>query len=220
MIPAQDLTAAALTLREKLARVGQEFHARGWSLATSSNYSAVLSREPFRLLISASGADKARMAPEDFVIVDEAGDLVAGQARPSAETLLHVEAALSGSDDIPSPGAVLHTHSVWATLLSAEHLAAGRIELTGLEMLKGLSGVRSHDERITLAVFPNTQDIPALARDVRRRRVQAPLSLRHGYLIAGHGLYTWGADIQEARRHLEALEFLVEVKARLARPGA
>ncbi len=193
-----------------LAETGAYFHGRGWSLGTSSNYSVVLGRDPLRLLLTASGKDKGRLGANDFVIVDDAGATVdAHGARPSAEALLHVVLARQ-----PEVGAVLHTHSIWATLLSDWHSALGGVELAGYEMLKGLEGVRSHEYALDLPIFPNTQDIPALAAQVDQRLADAKNPLQYGFLIQRHGLYTWGRDLNEARRHVEILEFLFEVVGR------
>ena len=196
---------------DSLREIGREFHGRGWSLGTSSNYSTLLSREPFRLLITASGKDKSRLGRDDFVIVDRLGKLVdASQTgRPSAETLLHVVAA-----GRPGVGAVLHTHSPWATVLSDAFADRGPVTLEGYEMLKGLEGVKTHEHRETLRIFDNTQDIAALATEVQRLMDGGDPSVRYGFLMRRHGLYTWGRDLAEARRHIEVLEFLFEVIGR------
>ena len=194
---------------EALRTVGTQFHGRGWSLGTSSNYSILLSREPFRLLLTASGKDKGRLGSGDFVVVNEAGHAMEpGDARPSAETMLHVVLARQ-----PEVGAVLHTHSVWGTLLSDLHAGAGGLAIEGYEMLKGLAGITTHEHREWVPIFANTQDISMLAREVAGR-LSGPTALRHGFLICRHGLYTWGRDIDEARRHVEIFEFLFEVLGR------
>jgi methylthioribulose-1-phosphate dehydratase len=119
---------------EALRDVGTLFYHWGWSLGTSSNYSVVLSHEPFRLLLTASGKDKRRLGPSDFVVVDgDGGALEAGAPKPSAETMLHV--ALGKQPHVRS---VLHTHSIWATVLSDLHAADGGFAIEGYEMLKGL----------------------------------------------------------------------------------
>jgi methylthioribulose-1-phosphate dehydratase len=201
-----------------LCGIGAEFHARGWSLGTSSNYSIVLGRDPFRLLITASGKDKARLTPQDILVVDESGrqvEPVEGE-KPSAETALHLMLAQR-----PEVGSVLHTHSIWGTLLSDLYGEAGGFWIEGYEMLKGLAGVTSHEHRLWVPVFPNSQDIPALARQVQCRWDDLDRPVRHGFLIRKHGLYTWGRNAEEARRHVEIFEFLFEVVARrLAFPVA
>ena len=131
----------------QLRAIGREFHARSWSLGTSSNYSVVVSREPLELLITASGKDKSALGPDDFVRVDAAGKPCDGSDRKSsAETLLHcliarLVPALGGG----GVGAVLHTHSVWGTILSGVDLPCGRLRIEGYEMLKGLEGIGTHD---------------------------------------------------------------------------
>ncbi len=200
---------AALT--EGLCRVAAEIGARGWCQGTSGNFSAVLSRQPLRLLITRSGATKYRLTAEDLVEVDVDGRAVAGEpARPSAETGLHCRIA-----QLTGAGSVLHTHSVPATLLGEHFRAAGGFRIGGYEMLKGFAGIASHEEEIFVPVIPNSQDIPLLCRGLEsaHREHQA----LHGFLLAAHGLYTWGRDLQEAQRHLEIFEFLLECVARRTR---
>ena len=197
-------------LATELVAIGRDFHARGWSLATSSNYSVVVSRDPLRLLLTGSGFDKGRLTPEQLVVVDAEGRrLVDSQPKPSAETRLHTVLARHAG-----AGAVLHTHSVWATLLSERYVADGALELTGYEMLKAFAGISTHEERVRIAIVPNTQDIDTLAQQLATRLQAGDPDLRHAFLMAGHGLYTWGKDLAEARRHVEACEFLLEVHAR------
>jgi methylthioribulose-1-phosphate dehydratase len=195
---------------DALRDVGAMLWQRGWSVGTSSNYSVVLSREPLQLLVTASGVDKGRLRRRDFVRVGESGKpTVEGQPKSSAETLLHIVAASQ-----PGVGAVLHTHSVWSTILSDHFFPQGGIEISGYEMLKGLDGVSTHEYTGWIEIFENTQDIPTLAELVRDRLADAVRPLKHGYLIRRHGLYTWGRDLDEARRHVEIFEFLLECVAR------
>jgi methylthioribulose-1-phosphate dehydratase len=195
---------------DALREVGAMFWQRGWSVGTSSNYSVVLSREPLELLLTASGKDKGRLTRGDFVRVGANGKPTAeGQPKSSAETQLHVVAAQQ-----PGVGAVLHTHSVWSTVLSDYFFPQGGFELSGYEMLKGLEGIATHETTAWVEIFDNTQDIPALAAQVRERMNDAVDPLQYGYLIRRHGLYTWGRDVDEARRHVEIFEFLFECVAR------
>src|SRR5687768_16879946 len=171
---------------DALRDVGAMFWQRGWSVGTSSNYSLVIRRDPLELLVTASGKDKGRLGRGDFVRVGANGKPTAdGQPKSSAETLLHVVAASQ-----PEVGAVLHTHSIWSTLLSDFFHAQGGFEITGYEMLKGLEGVTSHEHPGWVEIFENTQDIPVLAEQVRERMADATDPLQHGYLIRRHGLYT------------------------------
>jgi methylthioribulose-1-phosphate dehydratase len=195
---------------DSLREAGAYFWQRGWSLGTSSNYSLVVSQEPLELLLTASGKDKGRLTRGDFVRVGADGKpTLPGQPKSSAETMLHVVAAQQ-----PGVGAVLHTHSVWGTLLSDYFAPQGGFEINGFEMLKGLDGVTTHEHNQWVPIFENTQHIPDLAQQVRDAFADAERPLRHGYLIRRHGLYTWGRDLAEARRHIEIFEFLFEVMAR------
>jgi methylthioribulose-1-phosphate dehydratase len=201
---------------DRLRAVGREFHGRSWSLGTSSNYSVVVSREPLELLVTASGKDKSGLTRDDFVRVDATGRVVDGSGRrSSAETLLHCTLASM----IPSVGAVLHTHSVWGTILSAADLPRGSLRIAGYEMLKGLEGITTHDTHEDVPIFANTQDMRELSARIRGRFAGLDFAAPgrppvHGFLIARHGLYTWGRDLGEARRHIEIYEFLFECVAR------
>jgi methylthioribulose-1-phosphate dehydratase len=196
---------------DALRRVGRFLFRRGWSMGTSSNYSILLSREPFELLLTASGKDKGRLKKSDFVVVGEAGQLRAAAhgEKASAETGLHLVLARR-----PGIGSVLHTHSVWGTLLSDLYGDDGGFWIEGYEMLKGLSGIGTHEHREWVEIFPNSQDIPELARHVESRLDDSRRPPLHGFLLRNHGLYTWGRDVAEARRHIEIFEFLFEVLVR------
>jgi methylthioribulose-1-phosphate dehydratase len=193
---------------EELCRAGRRFDARGWVFGTSGNFSVIVGREPLRLLITPSAAFKGELQPGQFLEIDEnAAATSAPSARPSAEALLHVEIARARG-----AGAVLHTHSIWSTLLSARHAAQGGLSIQGYEMLKGLEGVRTHEHREWLPIVDNDQDMPRLAGVVRALLRTQPDA--HGFLIRGHGMYTWGADLRQAVRHVEILEFLLEAVGR------
>jgi len=197
-----------LDLVDELRATGADFHRRGWSLATSSNYSVVLGRDPLELLVTVSGKDKGRLEREDFVRVDANGQpCEINGPKSSAETLLHCVLA----DELPDIGAVLHTHSVWGTILS--DLAGDNLQIAGYEMLKALQGNRTHQTTERLRVFDNTQDIPALAEQVRSW-LQSCEKPPHGFLIRKHGLYTWGRSLAAARHQIEAFEFLFECEGK------
>ncbi|MFL6335047.1 MAG: methylthioribulose 1-phosphate dehydratase [Pyrinomonadaceae bacterium] len=190
-----------------LVGVGQSFYGRGWVLGTSGNFSVMVSFEPFRLAITASGVNKGALAPDDILQVGGDGELVRGNGRPSDETKLHLTVI-----KVRGAVAVLHTHSVWSTMLSEAFADAGGLYIEGYEMLKGLAGVRTHEHREWLPVIENSQDIEALSGSLEEALVRHPES--HGVLLRRHGLYTWGHDLIEAVRHVEILEFLLEVVGR------
>lgn len=198
---------AYLELKQQLAEAGRNFYQRGWVLGTSGNFSAVAVNEPLRLVITASGNDKGQLTPELFVEVDAHGAVVGGQGKPSDETQLHLTLVRERGAQ-----AVLHTHSVWSTLLSDACAEAGGLAISGWEMLKGLAGVRTHEHREWLPILPNSQEMTALAVELTQVLQNQPTA--HAILLRGHGLYTWGRSLAEARRHVEILEFLLEVTGR------
>lgn len=194
-------------IAKELAFIGTGFYERGWVLGTSGNFSAVLNRDPLRLAITSSGVDKGVLGPENILLIDEAATVLDGNGRPSAETLLHLAIArLRGA------GAILHTHSVWSNILSNAFASDGGFKIEGYEMLKGLEGVATHQHSEWLPIIENSQDMTSLAASVSEALSNHPHS--HGFLLLRHGLYTWGRDLEEAKRHVEILEFLLEVTGR------
>jgi len=198
---------ASSPLAQELCALARAAHGRGSAAATSGNFSAVITREPLRIAITPSGADKGALAPGQILEIDGGGAVVAGSGRPSAEAAVHIAVIRARS-----AGAVAHTHSLWATLLSEASAGQGQVVIEGYEMLKALSGVGTHEHRAVLPIVENRQDWIAGAREVEGALARAPGA--HGFLIRRHGLYTWGRDVAEAGRHLEALEFLLEVHGR------
>ena len=195
-------------IASSLASIASGFHSRGWLLGTSGNLSAVINREPLRLAMSPSGFDKGSLLPEQFLVIDEHAQAVGGlNARPSAESLLHIKLMKERG-----AGAVLHTHSIWSTMLSDLHAGAGGLTIEGYEMLKGLEGVTTHEHSEWLPILENSQDMAALAGRVGELLGQYPYA--HGFLLRRHGLYSWGKDLAQAKRHVEILEFLLEAVGR------
>jgi len=195
---------------ELLCATARWCYARGWVPATSGNFSV---RQGARLLITASGLDKGVLTPAGLLELDLDGRMLAGVGRPSAETGLHLVIYKAQ----PEAGAILHVHTVWNTLLSGICEEAGCVELRGYELLKGLSGVSTHEQVERVPVLRNTQDYAELSGQLKDSLSENPKA--HGVLLSRHGLYTWGKSVSEARRHLEALEFLFEVEARRALGG-
>jgi methylthioribulose-1-phosphate dehydratase len=190
-----------------LCEIGREFYRRGWVFGTSGNFSARLAESPLRLAITSSGLDKGSLTPADILEIDADAAVLRGNGRPSAETGLHLVIVQQFG-----AGAVLHTHSIAATLLSDRSAGDKGIPLEDYEMLKGLAGIATHEHREWVPILENSQDYTALSAEltsVLRQNLRC-----HGILLRKHGLYTWGRDITEARRHVEILEFLFEAEAR------
>lgn len=213
---------------DELVLVARGFYARGWLMGTSGNLSAVVEREPLRLAITASGVDKGQLTPEQILLVDEnvrvlneartpPGFLIpseltnkaAEEKKPSDESLLHVRIVKERG-----AGAVLHTHSIWNTIFSDLHASEGGVRIEGYEMLKGLAGVKTHEHSEFLPIVDNSQDMSSLANTISKTLNAHKFA--HGILIKRHGLYSWGENLAQAKRHVEILEFLLETMGRTA----
>jgi len=178
----------------------RELAAAGWTPATSSNFSRRL--DDAHAAITISGRDKGRLTDDDIMVVDFNGKAVGSDHRPSAETLLHTQLYRR----FPEVGCILHTHSRNQTIASRLFAGRGYVRLEGYELLKAFRGNETHETEIVVPVLPNSQDMHTLAAQVDCLLDEKPL---WGYLIDGHGLYAWGRDMAEARRHLDAFEFLL-----------
>jgi methylthioribulose-1-phosphate dehydratase len=183
-----------------LAAEAKRFAGMGWMRGTSGNLSLVLSRDPLRLAVTASGRDKGELASGDVVVVDVHGAAVgAGAGKPSAEAAFHAHIA-----ERTGAGAVVHVHTVAAVAVGGRH--PGGIELEGLEMLKGI-GRKASGDVVRVPVVPNSQDMGELSARFDATWEPATPAL----VVATHGLYAWGADALQARHHTEIVEWLMEL---------
>lgn len=200
------------TAARAVVDAGQRASTRGWVPATSGNFSVRAAGG--QIAITRSGVDKGALGLADILRQPLAHPLLPGS---SAEAGLHLRLYA----DHAHIGAVFHTHCQAASVLGRQHAAQGAIVLQGWEMQKALRGVRTHEASVVLPVFANTQDIGALAHEVAADQARWPSDavLAPGYVIAGHGLYAWGADATEAWRHLEALDVLLGYLLALRDPG-
>ena len=192
----------------ELAAIAKSFYGRGWLLGTSGNLSAVVQREPLRLAMTPSGVDKGQLTAGQLLSIDANARVVSQDGgKPSDESLLHLQIVKKRG-----AGAVLHTHSVWNTILSDLYASEGGLKIEGYEMLKGLQGVRTHEHSEWLPIVENSQDMPALAESVGQ--ILNKHKPAHGFLLRRHGLYSWGENLAQAKRHIEILEFLLETMGR------
>lgn len=157
------------------------------------------------MLITPSGADKSSIADTDLLQLTWDGFRLLGSGTPSAETALHIVLY-----ETVAPRVIVHSHSRANTVLSRRFLPEGKLVLEGYELLKALSGVSTHLHREELPILANSQEMNSLSNELQT--ILPRYQNVHGFLLAGHGLYTWGSSTDEAFRHLEALEFLFEVR--------
>jgi methylthioribulose-1-phosphate dehydratase len=186
---------------DAIADAARELSVLGWTPATSSNFSMRVDAD--HAAITISGRHKGKLGRDDIMLIDLDGNAVGTDARPSAETALHTQVYRRW----PEMNAVLHTHSRTQSVASRLFAADGAVRLQGWELQKAITGYHTHESVLEIPVFPNTQHMPELVA-----RVDAWLDAGkplHAYLIDGHGIYTWGRDMAETQRHLEALEFLL-----------
>lgn len=188
----------------ELREVKELFASRGWFPGTSGNLSVRLGEytpQSFQFAVTASGKDKTVHTPEDYLIVDQNGSpCEATSLKPSAETLIHTEIyRLTGA------GAIFHIHSVYNSIISEWFWDRKAVPVDGVELIKGLN-IWDEDAHIEIPIVSNFADIPRIVPEVTEildQRIP-------GILLRNHGIYAWGANAFEAKRHLEAFEFLFE----------
>lgn len=195
--------------KSRLVALIQRIHARGWSPGTGGNFSFVAQTQPLQLWMTPSGIHKDTVEPDSLVLVDEFANVVKGSGAASAEALLHVKIATLWGATV-----ILHSHSVWNTLAS---LNPEGVNFEGFEMIKAFRGQRTHETRYPVPVLENSQDIATLAAQLVAVHHEHPET--SGFLLKGHGLYTWGDSFDEAQKHVEAFEFLLETTVRAKRLG-
>ncbi len=191
-------------VKKELAEVIRAYHQKGWSPATSTNYSFRLVERPDVIIVSRSGIDKSRFSEADFMEVDLHGKALPAYEgiRPSAETLIHCKLYQL----FPEMMCIVHSHSVYSVLQSMKNKQS--VELSGYEVLKGFEGIKTHEMTVQIPVFDNTQDMPAFAAvlEEEKNRLTVP-----AFIMRQHGTYAWGRNLFEAKRHLETAEYLFEV---------
>jgi methylthioribulose-1-phosphate dehydratase len=198
-----------MSMIDELIACVRELGARGLTPATSSNFSVRLDRE--RIAITISGRDKTKLVGADLMEINLRGQPLDPALKSSAETALHTQIYR----EIPDARCVLHTHSLAQTVASKLFAASGGIHFRDYELLKGLSGHDTHEDEVVLPVVRNSQDMNQIMDAIAQWLQPTPRC--PGYLIEGHGIYTWGTSINDAKRHLEVFEFLLGAELELSR---
>ena len=203
-----ELESAFTVSAQGIMEIGRYLYNRGWLYATSGNLSSLISSDPTIVAITESGTYKGNLKTENIIAIDGEMNVINGTGKPSSESVLHLKLETSSK-----AGAVLHTHSVWSNVISSYFTESEGIYLSGYEMLKALNGVKTHEHEEFLPIIENSQDMNKVSLNLEdilneKRGI-------HGFILRKHGLYTWGSDLNEALRHLEALEYLLETEGRL-----
>ena len=208
------LSDAQMKLASDLLEAIRFFNQKGWSPATSTNYS-IRSQNPTEFIISRSGVDKSKFSVDDFILINGEGDVLAPFNRPgiksSAETEIHTYLYKT----FPDINCVLHTHSVLGTVLSYVLASEKQLIFDGFEIQKGLEGNATHQLQTLLPIVANSQKMSDIIENLEPFFAKGPNI--HGFLIAGHGLYTWGKDLATTKRHIETFEFLFECYEKMRR---
>lgn len=188
-------------LKTKMAETIRHYNQKGWSPATSTNYS--FKDELGTIWVSRSGVDKSEFSIGDFITVDLNGKAIGSYSdcRPSAETLIHC--ALY--EMFPETKVILHSHSIYPVLLSTQK--GFDLKFQGYEIQKGFEGQTTHEDSVHIPIFHNTQDMNAFKDLLFQNRERLA---NHALVIRKHGTYAWGKNLFEAKRHLETLEYLCQ----------
>jgi methylthioribulose-1-phosphate dehydratase len=188
-------------MKAELVQLIRALNARGWSPATSTNYS--FRDEYEQCWVSRSGVHKGDFTEQDFMTIDANG-IGTGMfhgIKPSDETQIH----LWIYQNFPDTKVILHSHGKYPVLIS--QFNEDFFPVQGYELQKGFKGCQSHQESLQIPIVDNHQDMAALCADLTARKVAIQ---QHCFIIAGHGTYAWGTSLFEAQKHLETLDYLCE----------
>ena len=192
-----------MDIKKELAVIIQSYNSKGWSPATSTNYSF---KEDNQIFVSRSGIDKSQFSENDFIEVDDKGNSRNLAIKPSAETLIHCVLY----DLFPETRVILHAHSVYSVLNSQKY--DSEIIFEGYEIQKGFKGQTTHLNQVSIPILENSQDMIEFSKWMKERKSEFG---NHCFIIKNHGVYAWGENLFEAKRHLETLEYLLEINWRL-----
>ncbi|HSX25815.1 MAG TPA: methylthioribulose 1-phosphate dehydratase [Chlamydiales bacterium] len=192
---------------EEIVQAGRFLNDNGLCPATSGNFSIRLGPDLFAITVS--GKHKGELCTDDVMLVNLQGMAQHSSKKPSAETAIHT-VIYSLMENV---GAILHTHSVSGTVLSRILAPKTSIVTEGYEMHKAL-GIPTHESRVEIPIFENSQDYPTLAAEIAEYIRNHPKI--YGFYLRGHGLYTWGKDMKEAKIRVETFEFLFDCELKTA----
>lgn len=170
-----------------------------------------------------SGVQKERMKPEDIYLLrgDELERAVVLRAPRNPELKIsECQPLFYSAFRQRQAGAVIHSHSIWAVLaarLFSPQGGPGELLCQGFEMQKGLRGMGSLD----------TLRLPIIANTARESQLLASLSAAidaypqvDAVLVAGHGVYIWGADWVQAKTQAECYDYLFRALVESQRMGS
>jgi methylthioribulose-1-phosphate dehydratase len=191
---------------QELADIKDELAERDWFMGTSGNLAIKVSDNPLQFLVTASGKDKRKRTEEDFLLVDEFGHAVEeNHLKPSAETLLHVEIYRK-----TKAGCSLHVHTIDNNVISEVYGSQGEVTFKGQELIKAFNKWEE-DAVLTIPIIKNYAHIPTLAQAFSEHIKEDSGAV----LIRNHGITVWGRNAFEAKKILEASEFLFKYQLRL-----
>ena len=194
--------------RALICELGRRFYDRGWVSGTGGGIALRLGD---RTLMAPSGVQKELMRPEMMFELDANGDI----ARYPDDKALQVSQCrplFLAAMELRHAGAVIHAHSKAA--LMATLCFGDRVTLSKLEMMKGLRGI-GYDDTHEVPIIENT----AQECDLKDSLVVAMRAFprTHAVLVRRHGMYVWGQDWREAKRHAECYDYLLDIAVEMRR---
>jgi methylthioribulose-1-phosphate dehydratase len=174
---------------------------KGWFPATSGNLSYKLHENPLMFAITSSGKDKGTVTHEDVIFVNKDAEPVEKtRLKPSAETKIHSQIYQK-----TDAGCVIHIHTVNNNFISSLYFDEGKVKLKDMEMIKALD-IWEENAEVEIPIVENFFDLDKLAEETGKAINQKVPAV----LIKNHGIYSWGRNEFEAKRHIEAFEFMFE----------
>lgn len=186
-------------VRALICDLCRQFYDQGWVSGTGGGISI---RSGARVFMAPSGVQKERIQPDDLFVLSGAGEIV---ERPVDQGLQPSEcqSLFFNAYTLRDAGAVIHSHSLNAMLVTLVFDDVFRV--THLEMMKGITGVGYHDV-CEVPIIDNAARESQLAGAMAAAMEAHPQA--HAVLVRRHGVYVWGRDWKQAKKHAECYDYL------------
>jgi L-fuculose-phosphate aldolase len=176
--------------RTEIMEFGKKLVKSGLTTGTGGNLSC-MDRAENRIAISPTGIDYDKLLPEDVAVLNQSGEIIDGNLKPSSETGIHLELYRAR----PEISAIIHTHSPYATTMACLNM-----KIPAVHYLVGFSG-----NQVPVAPYA-TFGTEQLAKNVSQS-----IGKFNAVLMANHGLISVGTDLPHAFCVAEEIEFVARI---------
>jgi methylthioribulose-1-phosphate dehydratase len=195
--------------RELVCELCRHLYRLGWASGTGGGMSL---KEGGRIYMAPSGVQKERLLPEEIFVLDDQGAILEDPG--SGLQLSQCAPLFMHAYKLRGAGAVLHSHSIHASLVT--RLFNKNFRIKNMELQKGLQGYGAFDT-LEVPIIENTAHERDLADTLAQAIRDNPKT--HAVLVRNHGVYVWGKDWKQAKTQAECYDYLFEAAGRMKQLG-